>query len=321
MNELLMPILAAAATIMMVIGIFRIARDFAGTERKRIKTRLSSDAPLQIGNTTLPSSIILDTEVDPFTRKLLRFSVMQDLYRKLLQAFPDMAFSRFLVIVTSAGIGGLLVTWVILDNLAVATVAGALCAYLPLLVVANKKNRRQRLMADQLRDALDFLARVLKAGHGMAPAMQMLADELPEPLAGEFRRAHEQHSLGQSMEDCMRQMILRIESTDFAYFATAVLIQRQTGGDLSEILNNISGMIRQRIRLQNHVRAKTAEGRFSGYILVAFPALMFVISYSLNPTQAGVLLHTETGMIVLAAAFVLQGLGLYFIRKITRVSV
>ena len=116
-------------------------------------------------------------------------------------------------------------------------------------------------------------------------------------------------------------MALRIESTDFAFFITAVLIQRQTGGDLSEVLKNISGMIRQRIRLQQHVKAKTAEGRFTGYILSAFPGVMFCIAYTLNPQYAGVLIHTSTGLMLLGIAFGLQLMGLYFIKKITTVTV
>jgi tight adherence protein B len=102
---------------------------------------------------------------------------------------------------------------------------------------------------------------------------------------------------------------------------TAVLIQRSTGGDLSEVLGNISGMIRGRIRLQGHVRAKTAEGRFTGYILVAFPAVMFLISYYLNPAHTGKLLQTSTGLKMLATAFVMQVCGLWAIRKITTVKV
>jgi tight adherence protein B len=116
-------------------------------------------------------------------------------------------------------------------------------------------------------------------------------------------------------------MSTRIESTDFAFFITAVLIQRQSGGDLSEVLNNISGMIRQRIRLQQHVKAKTAEGRFTGYILVAFPAVMFMIAYVLNPGYAGILLHTNMGLTLLGVSFGLCVAGLLAIRKITTVKV
>jgi tight adherence protein B len=124
-----------------------------------------------------------------------------------------------------------------------------------------------------------------------------------------------------TIDDALKDMATRVESSDFAFFVTAVLIQRQTGGDLSEVLDNISGMIRQRVRLQQHVKAKTAEGRLTGYILSAFPAVMFVISYMLNPDYASVLIKTNTGLMLLAGALGLQLVGLYFIKKITTVTV
>jgi tight adherence protein B len=215
----------------------------------------------------------------------------------------------------------LAITFLLTQSVIVAVVGAALGAYVPFLVVTSKRNKRQRLLADQLPEALDFLSRVLRAGHSFSTGLQMISEELPQPLSGEFRRAYDQHSLGQSIEEVLKDMANRIESTDFAFFVTAVLIQRQTGGDLSEVLGNISGMIRQRIRLQQHVKAKTAEGRLTGYILSAFPAVMFVISYSLNPTYAGVLIETSTGVMMLSIAFCLQMLGLWAIKRITAVNV
>src|SRR5437763_13379614 len=98
-------------------------------------------------------------------------------------------------------------------------------------------------MSDQLPEALDFLARILRAGHSLTTGLQMMGTELPDPLAQEFRRCYDQHSLGQPLEDCLREMAARIESTEFQFFVTAVLIQRNTGGDLSQVLNNISSTI------------------------------------------------------------------------------
>src|SRR6185369_7769124 len=155
--------------------------------------------------------------------------------------------------------------------------------YLPFFLLSNKRNRRIRALNDQLPEALDFLSRALKAGHSLSTGVQMMADELPDPLAAEFRQCYDQHSLGQSLDDALKDTSARIESTDFAFFITAVLIQRQTGGDLSEVLRNISSMIRQRIRLGQQVKAKTAEGRFTGYIMVAFPLVMFFIASALSP--------------------------------------
>jgi tight adherence protein B len=148
-----------------------------------------------------------------------------------------------------------------------------------------------------------------------------MGDELPKPLCGEFRRAYDQHTIGLSVEDALKDMARRVQSTDFAFFVTAVLIQRQTGGDLSEVLKNISGMIRNRVRLQQHVKAKTAEGRFTGYVLVAFPMVMFLLLSVMNPKYAHTLTGTATGHKLLAIAFGLQMLGMYAIRKITTIKV
>jgi tight adherence protein B len=222
-----------------------------------------------------------------------------------------------------AALGGaaMLVLYAVTSTAVFALAAGAFGCYLPVLVVNTRRARRQRTLSEQLPEALDFLSRILRAGHSFSTGLAMMGEELPQPLAGEFRRAYDQHSLGQPVDECLKDMSGRIESTDFAFFVTAVLIQRQTGGDLSEVLGNISGMIRKRMQLQNHVKAKTAEGRFTGYILTAFPAVMFFISYVLNPDYAGVLLKTSTGLMLLGTAFGLAMMGLVFIRRITTVRV
>jgi tight adherence protein B len=149
----------------------------------------------------------------------------------------------------------------------------------------------------------------------------MMADELPKPLSTEFRQCYDQHSLGQSLDDALKDTAGRIDSTDFAFFVTAVLIQRQTGGDLSEVLRNISHMIRQRVRLHQQVKAKTAEGRFTGYIMVAFPVVMFFIVSALSPEYSQILLHTPTGLKMVALAAGLQVAGLFAIHKITSIKV
>jgi tight adherence protein B len=208
----------------------------------------------------------------------------------------------------------------VMDSLIAGLVGAGVLGYLPLMFINARRNRRQRQIADQIPDALDFLCRILKAGHSLSTGIQMMGDELPAPIGHEFRRCYAQHSVGQSLDQALRDMSIRVESADFAFFITAVLIQRQTGGDLGEVLRNISSMIRARVKLQQHVKAITAEGRFTGYILFAFPAVLFVLSWVLNPAYAGVLLKTETGKLLLGLAFVLQMLGLAVIRKIVNVK-
>ena len=181
--------------------------------------------------------------------------------------------------------------------------------------------KRKRLLNDQLVDALEFLSRVLRAGHSLSTGISMLSEELPNPLAAEFRAAYDQTTLGVPLERALTEMAERVESTDFAFFVTAVLIQRQTGGDLAEILDNIGGMIRNRIRLQQHVKALTAEGRLSGYILSAFPIVMFAITWVLNPEYASTLVSTQLGQIMLIVAATMTMLGLLLIKKIVTISI
>jgi tight adherence protein B len=318
MDSLYLPILCAVAVAFFVWALSRAISSSLNNEKKKLAIRLGNEGPKQ---TQASASQIVRAQMEASGGLLTQFSPMQGLQRRIIQAYPEGSLAKFLTIVVIVAVLMFTIVAGVMGSALVGLAAGGFGGYIPFMVLSSKRNRRQRTLALQLPEALDFLSRVLRAGHSFSTGVQMMGEELPQPLAAEFRKAYDQHSLGQSLEDSLKEMAKRIESTDFAFFITAVLIQRQTGGDLSEVLKNISGMIRQRIRLQQHVKAKTAEGRFTGYILVAFPAIMFVLAYALNPSYAGVLLHTSTGQIMLGIAFGLQMLGLFCIRKITTVRV
>ncbi|HVT91132.1 MAG TPA: type II secretion system F family protein [Tepidisphaeraceae bacterium] len=321
MEDMTLPIVIAGAVMLVVYAASQVIGNFADPERRKLKQRLSSDGTATDSSAETHKNIVLQQEAEGLTGVLVQWSFFDSINSMLIYASPDLTLSRFLAIATSAGLAAFMVTYVCSGSIIVSLVAAGIGLYAPCVWLSTKRSKRQRLLADQLPEALDFLSRILKAGHSLSTGLQMMSEELPQPLAGEFRRAYDQHSLGSSMDDCLKDMARRIDSSDFAFFVTAVLIQRQTGGDLSEVLGNISGMIRQRIRLQQHVKAKTAEGRFTGYILSAFPAVMFVIAYTLNPDYAGVLIRTSLGLVLLGVAFGLQLLGLYCIKKITTVTV
>ena len=194
-------------------------------------------------------------------------------------------------------------------------------AFLPYLRFRMAYKKRRRILADQLIEALDFLSRVLRAGHSLASGLQMVGDELPEPIAPEFRRCYEQHNLGKSLDDALVETARRIDLEDFAFFVTSVSIQRQTGGDLAEILDNINGMIRARIRLSQHVKALTAEGRATGYVLTALPLLIFLLMLLFNPDYGGELIRRSEGRMMLFGAATLQVFGLIVIRRIVDIRV
>lgn len=319
-TEIALPILTASSVTLGTYAIWRAIPGLTRREERKIKSRLSGGIESQV-QSELAKSIRRRTGLDDVQGALGQIEIMHQINRTLLQSAPNMTLQKFLYIVAASAFGAMFVVFLITTGVIVSFVGAVLGGAIPFLVLMNKRNKRQRMLNDQLPDALDFLGRALRAGHSMSTAFQMMSDELPAPISGEFRRIFEQHSLGASLEDCLRAAAIRVESSDFAFFVTSALIQRQTGGDLSEVLNNITGMIRARVRLQQHVKAKTAEGRFTGYILAAFPSLMFVLSYCLNKEYAGRLLEDALGMCLLGGALGLQLLGLYVIRKITTLTV
>ncbi|MFT3789194.1 MAG: type II secretion system F family protein [Tepidisphaeraceae bacterium] len=295
---------------------------FIDNDKRRLKNRLSNQ--LRTGDdpaSHAQRSIRNDLEPVGLEGVLVRYKFFQTVDALLQLSFPELGLKKFLGIVVGCFFAVFMLMLAFTLQPIVALVAGVLAGSGPFLYLTKRKNARQRLLDDQLPDAMDFLGRALKAGHSLSTGLQMMGQELPQPIGGEFSHAFDQHSLGIPMEKVMRDMTRRVDSSDFAFFVTAVLIQRQTGGDLSEVLKNISGMIRQRIRLQQQVKAKTAEGRFTGYLLTAFPAVMFVITYAMNPKYGGALVNTSLGLQMLGAAFTMQILGLFVIRKITTVKV
>jgi tight adherence protein B len=320
MDGIFVPMLIASAVAMLALGVWRVVKAFLDVEKRRLAERLSTDTRFDPA-TASARAIKIQLEQTELSPLLSRVQFLNTLHRHLEQAFPNTTLVRFLLLSVSvaffAGAVMLLVTGSPIPGL----LAGLGAGYVPFFLVSMKRARRLKALCDQLPEALDFLSRALKAGHSLSTGLQMMADELPPPLSDEFRQCYDQHSLGQSLDDALKETAGRVESTDFAFFVTAVLIQRQTGGDLSEVLKNISGMIRGRVRLQQQVKAKTAEGRFTGYIMVAFPIIMFFIASALNPEYGQILLHTPAGLKMLGFAAALQIMGLFAIRKITTVKV
>ena len=320
MDAVFLPMLIASAVAMAVLGVWKVIIGPDDPDKRKLAERLSTEGRYDPAESAA-RAIRIQLEQANLPAALSRLKFLHTLHRHLAQAFPDMTLTRFLGFAVAGAFFSFSILLLLTASAIPALLGGAGAAYLPFFLLSAKRARRQKALGDQLPEALDFLSRALKAGHSLSTGLQMMADELPPPLSEEFRQCYDQHSLGQGLDDALKDMSARIGATDFGFFVTAVLIQRQTGGDLSEVLKNISGMIRQRVRLQQQVKAKTAEGRFTGYIMVAFPIVMFFIASSLNPEYAQILLQTPAGLKMLGTAFVLQIAGLIAIRKITTVKV
>jgi tight adherence protein B len=192
---------------------------------------------------------------------------------------------------------------------------------LPWIWLWFKRRRRLNKFAAQLSDALELVARALRAGHSLGAGMHVVAEEMPSPIADEFGRVFEEQNLGIPIEDAMRSLCERVPNLDLRFFVTSVAIQRQTGGDLAEILDKIGYVIRERFRILGQVKALTGEGRLSGVVLIALPFALFAFMLNTKPDYVEALWTTDLGKKMSIAAIVAQILGALVIRKIVNIKV
>jgi tight adherence protein B len=229
---------------------------------------------------------------------------------------PRLALISGIIALAGAGLGaatGL--------PLALLPVVALGMAFLPILWLLWRRKRRLKAFAVQLPDALEMLARALRAGQSLASGFNMAAGEMGPPIGKEFSRVFEEQNLGVPLEESLKDMTERIPNLDLKFFATAVILQRQTGGDLAEILDKIGSLIRQRFQIWGQVQALTGEGRLSGIVLMALPVLLFFAVFYLNPEYVMLLFTDPMGKKMLAVAIFLQVVGALVIRKIVNIKV
>ena len=207
------------------------------------------------------------------------------------------------------------------QSIIIAPIAAIFAAPLPLLYVIFKKRRRMKKFAGQMPAALELIARALRSGHSLASGFNLVASEMSDPIASEFMRVFEEQNLGIALEDSLEEMTERVPNLDLKFFSTAVILQRQTGGDLAEILDKIGYIIRERFKIFGQVQALTGEGRLSGIVLLSLPPVLFLAVYQLNPEYISVLFTEDMGKKMLAGAAVMQVIGALVIRKIINIKV
>lgn len=194
-------------------------------------------------------------------------------------------------------------------------------AAVPFMMLMRKRTVRVRRFEEQFPEALDLLSRALKAGHAFQTAMGMVAEEGAEPMGSEFRKTFEEQNYGLPLKDALNNLAIRMPLLDVRFFATAVLIQRETGGNLSEILDNLAYVVRERFKILRQVRVYTAHGRMTGYVLLALPAFLAVALMFINPEHMNILFHERVGRMMIAATVVLQTIGYLWIRKVVTIEV
>jgi tight adherence protein B len=192
---------------------------------------------------------------------------------------------------------------------------------LPFMVLRIKRTRRLRAFEEEFPEALDLISRALKAGHAFATGLKMVADEMKEPVGPEFRKTFDEQNFGLPLKDALENLTLRIPILDMRFFATAVLIQRETGGNLSEILENLAHVVRERFKILRQVRVYTAHGRLTGYVLLALPAVLAIALSFINPEHMNMLFRERIGQILLMVAIGMQTAGFVWIRQVVKIEV
>jgi len=200
-------------------------------------------------------------------------------------------------------------------------IAGLVGMALPFGWLRHRRNARMKRFEEQFPEALDLLSRAIRAGHAFQTAMGMCADELPAPVGVEFKKSFDQQNFGLPLKDALNELAERVPHLDVRFFVTAVLIQRETGGNLAEILDNLAHVVRERFKILRQVRVHTAHGRFTGYVLLALPASLAVVLAWLNPDHMDLLFKERMGQMMIMAAIVMQTIGYFWIRKVIKIEV
>ena len=201
---------------------------------------------------------------------------------------------------------------------AVATVLGAM---LPNFYVRRRRRKRFNAFEEMLPEAIDLVGRALRAGHPLTAGFKMAADDGAEPVAGEFRRIFEEQRFGLPLQESLLGMADRVDLVDVRILVTAILIQREVGGNLAEILDNLAEVVRARFTIRRQLRVFTAQGRMTGYLLAALPLILFSILYMLNPGYMSIMFTDPIGKILIAVAVSMQFIGLLWIRKIINIEI
>jgi tight adherence protein B len=226
------------------------------------------------------------------------------------------------IVVVSAALALLGMFGVLMFSPAVAAApAGLFLGALPMLFLLQRRSTRKKKFEEQFPEALDLLARALRAGHAFQTSLGMVADELGDPVGPEFKRTFDQQNFGLPLKECLLELADRVPLLDVRFFATAVTIQRETGGNLAEILDNLAYVVRERFKILRQVRVHTAHGRFTGYVLLALPAVLGIILSYLSPDHMNTLFTEEMGKKMLLGAGVMQTVGYFWIRQVIKIEV
>ena len=308
----------------LVLGAYLLATHGTDAKRARLQKRLS-EALLHSAHTEDIDVVLarneLMSEIPWLNRALIRVQAALQLKRMLDQADLHITPSRLVMFSAMAGMLAALAASIISISIVLVFVAGVFAAAIPFAHVWWKRKKRFNAFLEHLPDALDLMSRALSAGHAFSEAMHMVSAEMPEPIATEFRKTYEEQNLGLSLKLALENLTQRIPLLDLHMCVTAVLIQRETGGNLAEILEKVACTIRERFRIMGDLKTLTTSSRMSAWLLCGLPIFVTIVITIMNPEYMAILWKDQRGHYLIATALFLQATGMLIVRKILRIKI
>src|SRR6476661_734325 len=308
----------------LVLGAYLLATHGTDKKRARLQKRLS-EALLHSANVEDVDVVLarneLMSEIPWVNRTMVNIQAALQLKRMLDQADLHITPSRLIMFSFMSGMLGALAASVLTVFVPLMVLAGICTASIPLLHVWWKRRKRFNQFIEHLPDALDLISRALSAGHAFSEAMHMVSTEMPDPIATEFRKAYEEQNLGLSLKLAMENLTQRIPLLDLKMCITAVLIQRETGGNLAEILEKVATTIRERFRIMGDLKTLTTSSRMSAWLLCGLPIVVAMAVTFLNPDYMSVLWKDPRGHYLIALALFMQISGMLIVRKILKIKI
>jgi tight adherence protein B len=320
---LILSVLVFVAVMLLLEGGYLMWRAYKGPEAKQIEKRLRA---LSAAHDNSAQAALLRqrmmSDLPLLQRLLYSLPRMHTLDRMLLQADVRWTVSRLLLTCAAVGTGTLLLLWMmfaqpLLFSLGIA----AVCSLIPFLYVRHKRARRMAKIERQLPDALDLLCRALLAGHAFSSGLQMIGEEMHDPIASEFAAVADEVNYGVSLQQALTNLAERVPITDLRYFVVSVLIQRDSGGNLTELLANLSQLIRERLKLMARIKVLSSEGRLSAWILGLMPFALGAVMTAGNREFMTPMWEDPIGISIVRTMLVTMAIGIIVLRKITKIRV
>lgn len=318
------PFLVFLACLFITYALYLLSSRGSDARRARLDERLaeairssahSTDIDVQLAREELLS------EIPWMNRVLLKLEITSRMKRIIDQADSQITVMRLVLFSLTAGVLAVLAVSMVSVSYLLMAVCGIIATALPLLHIAIKRKKRLRKFLQLLPDALDLMSRGLSAGHAFTESLQMVSSEMPEPIATEFRKTYDEQNLGLSLKLALENLTQRMPLLDLRMCVTAVMIQRETGGNLSELLEKVAHTIRERFRIMEDLKTLTLSSRWSAWLLCALPIFMAVYITAMNPNYMEVMWRDPRGHKLLVVALIMQILGMLMVQKIMKIKI